>query len=97
VADLLGMERHGMTLKMAGPKGRDVVYGGIVLPPGPADPSSASAILAASDRRDARPRAEVAAEVTERLTRMPPESSRATGERRKAKVVARVQQLPSGE
>ncbi len=72
VADLLGMERHGMALKMAGPKGRDVVYGGIVLPPGPADPSIAAAILAASDERDARPRADVEAEVTERLTRMPP-------------------------
>src|SRR6266545_2487826 len=71
-ADLLGMERHGMALKMAGPKGRDVVYGGIVLPPGPADQSIAAAILAASDARDARPRAEVAAEVTERLTKMPP-------------------------
>ena len=74
-ADLLGMERHGMALKMAGPKGRDVVYGGIVLPPGPADPSIAAAILAASDARDARPRAEVAAEVTERLTWMPPKAA----------------------
>jgi hypothetical protein len=70
-ADLLGMERHGMALKMAGPKGRDVVYGGIVSRPGPADQSIAAAILAASDGRDARPRAEVAAEVTERLTWMP--------------------------
>lgn len=70
--DLLGMERHGMVLKMAGPKGRDVVYGGIVLPPGPADPAIAAAILAASDARDARPRAEVEAEVTERLTQVPP-------------------------
>jgi hypothetical protein len=71
VTDLLGMERHGMALKMAGPKGRDVVYGGIVLPPGPADPAIAAAILATSDARDARPSANVAAEVTERLTRMP--------------------------
>jgi hypothetical protein len=71
VADLLGMERHGMALKMAGPKSRDVVYGGIVSPPGPADPSIAAAILAASDGRDARLRAEVAAEVTDRLTWMP--------------------------
>jgi hypothetical protein len=71
VTDLLGMERHGMALKMAGPKGRDIVYGGIVLPPSQPDPAIAAAILAASDARDARPRAEVAAEVTERLTRMP--------------------------
>ena len=71
VADLLGMERHGMALKMAGPKGRDVVYGGIVSPPGRADPAVAATILAASDARDARPHADVAAEVTERLTWMP--------------------------
>lgn len=77
-ADLLGMERHGMALKMAGPKGRDVVYGGIVLPPGPADPWIAAAILTASDTRDARPRAEVAAEVTERLTWMPPKAKQTT-------------------
>lgn len=88
VADLLGMERHGMALKMAGPKGRDVVYGGIVLPPGPADPSTAASILAASDARDARPRAEVAAEVTHRLTWMPPPKSKGS---------ARPQPLPGGE
>jgi hypothetical protein len=51
VADLLGMERHGMALKMAGPKGRDVVYGGIVLPPGSADPSTGASILASDARR----------------------------------------------
>lgn len=80
VADLLGMERHGMALKMAGPKGRDVVYGGIVSPPGPADPSVAATILAASDARDARPRADVEAEVTERLTWMPAASKPIPGE-----------------
>ncbi|MEW5991649.1 MAG: DUF87 domain-containing protein [Chloroflexota bacterium] len=76
-ADLLGMERHEMALKTAGPAGRDVVYGGIVPPPGSADAAVARAILAASNERDARPRAEVAAEVTERLTRMPAPASNA--------------------
>jgi hypothetical protein len=97
VADLLGMQRHGMALKMAGPKGRDVVYGGIVLPPGPADPSIAAAILAASDERDARPRAEVTAEVTERLTRMPPTAFEPAEGATRAMATARPQQLPGGE
>ena len=102
-ADLLGMERHGMALKMAGPKGRDVVYGGIVLPPGPADPSIAAAILASSDARDARPRAEVAAEVTERLTWMPPKAAEPVKAAEpakaapKVKATAHAQQLPGGE
>lgn len=95
-ADLLGMERHGMALKTAGRGGRDVVYGGIVTPPGPADPEIAAEILAASDKRDARPRNEVAAEVTERLTWMPPTPLRAVGGAGKVKV-ARGQQLPGGE
>ena len=97
VADLLGMERHGMTLKMAGPKGRDVVYGGIVQPPGPADPSIAAAILAASDARDARLRAEVAAEVTKRLTWMPPKPAEPAKATPTVKATARAQQAPGGE
>lgn len=96
-ADLLGMERHGMALKTAGPAGRDVVYGGIVLPPGVADQSIAKSILTASDKRDARPRDEVAAEVTERLTWMPPTPLRAVGGAAMVKGVARGQQLPGGE
>jgi energy-coupling factor transporter ATP-binding protein EcfA2 len=98
-ADLLGMERHGMAVKMAGPKGHDVVYGGIVLPPRPADQSIAAAILASSDARDARPRAEVAAEVTERLTRIPPKPEPAKPAQAAPKVNAtsRAQQLPGGE
>jgi hypothetical protein len=71
-ADLLAMRQHEMAVKMAGPDGRNVVYGGIVLPPGEASPEIAAAIAAASDERDARPRAEVEAEVRERLTRQPP-------------------------
>ena len=102
-ADLLGMERHGMALKMAGPKGRDVVYGGIVLPPGPADPSIAAAILASSDARDARPRAEVEAEVTDRLTWMPAKAAESVKPAEpdkavsKVKATARAHQLPGGE
>jgi len=68
-ADLLGMDRHAMAVRMAGPKGRDVVYGGVVSLPRPGDPSVAAAITSASDERDARPRADVAAEVRRRLTR----------------------------
>jgi hypothetical protein len=68
-ADLLGMDRHAMTIRMAGPKGRDVVYGGVVALPRPGDPTVAATIAAASDRRDARARDVVAAEVHERLTR----------------------------
>jgi hypothetical protein len=94
-ADLLGMERHGMALKMAGPKGRDVVYGGIVLPPGPADRSIAAAIRAASDDRDARPRAQVAAEVTERLTWMPPSKPETPAQARGSSAAA--QPKPTGE
>jgi hypothetical protein len=96
VADLLGMERHGMALKMAGPKGRDVVYGGIVSPPRPADPAIAAEILSASDVRDARPRDEVVAELAERLTWMPPTNERDAGGKAKLKL-ARMPDLPGGE
>lgn len=71
-ADLLGMDRHAMAVRMAGPKGRDVVYGGVVGLPRPGDPWVAAAIASASDERDARPRDVVAAEVRRRLTRQPP-------------------------
>lgn len=71
VADLLAMDRHALVVRMAGPEGRAVVYGGVVTPPGPGDPALGAAIAAASDRRDARPRAVVAAEVRRRLTRLP--------------------------
>jgi hypothetical protein len=90
VADLLGMARHGMALRMAGPTGRDIVYGGIVLPPDAADLAVGAKILAASDTRDARPRAEVAHEVTERLTWMPERSKPSADEQ----PVAAVQPTP---
>lgn len=71
-ADLLSMRQHELAVKMAGPDGRNAVYGGMVLPPGDASPELATAIAAASDERDARPRVTVEAEVRERLTRQPP-------------------------
>ncbi len=71
-ADLLAMRQHEMAAKMAGPDGRSVVYGGIVLPPGEASAEVATAIAAASDERDARPRSVVEAEVLERLTKRSP-------------------------
>lgn len=70
-ADLLAMRQHEMAVKMTGPGGRSAVYGGIVVPPGEARPEVAAAITAASDARDARPRAAVEAEVHARLTRQP--------------------------
>lgn len=73
-ADLLGMDRHAMAVRMAGPKGRDVVYGGVVSRPRPGDPAVAATIAAASDRRDARARDVVAAEVRRRLTRQVPKT-----------------------
>ena len=66
------MRQHEMAAKMAGPDGRSVVYGGIVLPPGEASAAVATAIAAASDERDARPRSVVEAEVLERLTKRSP-------------------------
>lgn len=68
-ADLLATRQHEIAVKMAGPDGRNVVYGGIVLPPGEASHEIAARISAASDERDARPRAVVEAEVRDRLTR----------------------------
>jgi hypothetical protein len=66
------MRQHELAVKMAGPDGRNAVYGGMVLPPGEASPELAAAIAAASDERDARSRVTVEAEVHERLTRQPP-------------------------
>jgi len=80
-ADLLAMRQHEMAVKLAGPDGRSVVYGGIVLPPGESSLEVAAAIAAASDERDARPRAVVEAEVRERLTRQPPPAQESLGQR----------------
>lgn len=60
------MARFEVVLQMPGRQGRPTVYGGIVVAPGPADPTAAAAIVAESDRRDARPPAEVRAEVHDR-------------------------------
>lgn len=64
--DLAVMRRLEVLLRMPGPDGRTGVYGGMILHPGSADPVTASAIIAASDRRDARLVHDVQAEVHER-------------------------------
>ena len=55
VDELAAMRRFDVLLRTPGPDGRPAVYGGTVSPPGPADPGRAAAIVAESDRRDARP------------------------------------------
>lgn len=64
--DLAAMRRFEVLLRMPGPDGRTGVYGGMILPPGPPDPAMAARIIAASDRRDARPLHDVQAEVHRR-------------------------------
>jgi hypothetical protein len=64
--ELAAMARFEVVLRMPGPEGRPTVYGGIVAPPGAPDPETAGAIVAESDRRDARPPDEVHAEVHRR-------------------------------
>lgn len=52
--ELAAMARFEVVLRMPGPQGCPTVYGGIVAPPGAPDPATAAAIVAESDRRDAR-------------------------------------------
>ncbi|MEI7742874.1 MAG: DUF87 domain-containing protein [Chloroflexota bacterium] len=66
VEELSSMRRFEVLLRMPGPDGRPGVYGGTVNPPGAADGVQARAIVARSDARDARPLADVAAEVARR-------------------------------
>jgi len=66
VEELSTMRRFEVLLRMPGPDGRPGVYGGTVNPPGAADGVQARAIVARSDARDARPLADVAAEVARR-------------------------------
>ncbi len=63
LADLRPMQ---VVLKLPGPDGRRVAYGGEVERRPVAEPSAAAAIVRASDMRDARPLAEVDAEVWRR-------------------------------
>jgi energy-coupling factor transporter ATP-binding protein EcfA2 len=69
--DLLALPRHELVLRMPGPAGRPAVYGGRVCLPGAGDPQQASALIADSDRRDARPLAEVRAEISDRTAPLP--------------------------
>jgi hypothetical protein len=63
---LSSLRAFEVVLRMPGREGRPTVTGGLILPPGVADPTVAAQIVAASDRRDTRPLAEVQAEVRRR-------------------------------
>jgi hypothetical protein len=62
---LSGLRAYEVVLRMPGRDGRPSVAGGMIDPPDPPDPATAAEIVAASDRRDTRPLAEVRAEVGE--------------------------------
>ncbi|MBA3688505.1 MAG: helix-turn-helix domain-containing protein [Chloroflexi bacterium] len=64
--DLLALPRHELVLRMPGPAGRPAVYGGRVCLPPAGDPQQAAALIADSDRRDARPLDAVRAEISGR-------------------------------
>ncbi len=63
---LSGLRAYEVVLRMPGRDGRPAVAGGMILPPDLPDPATAAEIVAASDLRDTRPRAEVQTEVRER-------------------------------
>ena len=63
---LTDLRRFEFVLRTPGPDGSPAVYGGRVIEPAAADPGVAERVTAASDRRDARPTAEVRAEVHRR-------------------------------
>jgi hypothetical protein len=63
---LSSLRAFEVVLRMPGREGRPTVTGGLILPPGVADPTVAAQIVAASDRRDTRPLAEVQEEVRRR-------------------------------
>jgi hypothetical protein len=66
-AELLSTLRaFEVVMRMPGRDGRPTVAGGILLPPGVADPAVTAATIAASDAQDARPLDEVRAEVDRR-------------------------------
>lgn len=70
--DLLGLQRHELLMRMPDAEGRPTAYGGRLTLPPAGDPQRAAAIVADSDRRDARPLAEVEEEVRRRTTTEPP-------------------------
>jgi hypothetical protein len=63
---LSGLRAFEVVLRIPGRERRPMVTGGLILPPGVADPAIAAQIVAASDRRDTRPLAEVREEVRRR-------------------------------
>jgi hypothetical protein len=63
---LTSLRAFEVVMRMPGRGGQPTAYGGLLLPPGPGDPALAAAIVAASDARDARPLADVQAEVFRR-------------------------------
>jgi hypothetical protein len=63
---LSGLRAFELVMRMPGPDGRPTVAGGLILPPGVADPAVAAATIAASDAQDARPPDEVRAEIDRR-------------------------------
>ena len=63
---LSALRAFEVVVRMPGRDGRPTVAGGILLPPGVADPAVAAATIAASDAQDARPLDEVRAEVDRR-------------------------------
>jgi hypothetical protein len=63
---LSALRAFEVVLRMPGRDGRPTVAGGILLPPGVADPAVAAATIAASDAQDARPLDEVRAEIDRR-------------------------------
>jgi len=79
---LTGLRAFEVVLRMPGREGRPTVTGGLILPPGVADPTVAAQIVAGSDRRDTRPLDEVQAEVRRRAggeDETPPTTGGGTG------------------
>ena len=72
---LTSLRAFEVVMRMPGRGGQPTAYGGILLPPGPADPAMAAEIIAASDARDARPIDEVKAEVFRRAGGSEPPSA----------------------
>jgi hypothetical protein len=63
---LTGLRAFEVVMRMPGREGRPMVTGGLILPPGVADPAVALQIVGASDRSDTRPLEEVQGEVRRR-------------------------------
>jgi hypothetical protein len=77
--DLLGLQRHELLLRMPDTEGRPTAFGGRVSLPEPGDPQRAAALIADSDRRDARPLAEVRDEIRRRTEPTEDEQRQGTG------------------